>query len=140
MKHRGPIVLQSSHLVEGSCSAGRGRGHWLLDVVECADHVNDRSERVVRLVLGGGERLRAVVVEVPWRGRPGISLVSRRQGLRFGRIGRSLLRLIAPVQRFRETGGVAMSVSRKNIFCSAGRLAWWRARRVRPLRAGLSVR
>ena len=82
MKHWGPVVLQSSHLVEGSCSAGRGRGRRFLDVVECADHVYDRSERVVQLVLGGSKRLRAVIVEVPWRGRPGVSLVSRRRGLR----------------------------------------------------------
>ena len=87
MKDRGPVALQSSHLVEGSCSVGRGRGRRFLDVVECADHVDDCSERVIRLVFGGSERLRAVVVKVSWRGRPGVSLVSRRQGLRFGRIG-----------------------------------------------------
>ena len=57
---------------------GRGRGRRLLDVVERADHVYDRSERVVRLVFGGSERLRAVVVKVSWRGWPGVSLVSRR--------------------------------------------------------------
>ena len=107
MKHLGPVVLQSSHLVEGSCSAGRGRGRRFLDVVECAYHVYDRSERVVRLVLGGSERLRAVVVEVPWRGRPGVNLVSRCRGLRFRRIGRNLLRLVVAVRRFREHGVIA---------------------------------
>ena len=84
MKYRGPVALQSSHKVEGSCSEGRGRDRRLLDVVERADHVDDRSERVVRLVFGGSERFRAVVVKVSWRGWPGVSLVSRRRGLRFG--------------------------------------------------------
>ena len=91
MKNWGPVALQSSHLVEGSCSAGRGRGHRLLDAVECADHGDERSERVVRLVFGGSETFRAVVVEVSWRRWPGVSLVSRRRGLRFGRIGIILL-------------------------------------------------
>ena len=137
MKNRGPVALQFSHLVEGSCSAGRGRR--LLDVVEHADHVDDRSERVVRLVFGGSERFHAVVVEVSWRWWPGVSLVSRRRELRFGRIGRSLLRLVVAVWRFREPGGAALAVSRKSILSSARRLAWWRARGVRPLKVGLSV-
>ena len=128
MKDRGLVALQPPHLVEGSCSAGRGRGHRFLDVVECADHVDDCSERVIRLVFGGGERLRTVVVEVSWRGRPGISLASQRRGLRFRQIGRSLLRLVVAVWRFRESGGTVLAVSRESIFRSARRLAWWRAR------------
>ena len=102
MKYQGLVVLQSSHLVEDSCSVGRGRGRRLLDVVERADHVYDRSEQVARLVFGGSERLRAIVVEVSWRGWSGVSLVSRRRGFRFRRIGRSLLQLVVPVRRFQE--------------------------------------
>ena len=139
MKDRDPVALQSSHLVEGSCSAGRDRGRRFFDVVECADHVDDCSERVIRLVFGGNERFCAVVVEVSWCGRPGVSQVSRRRGLRFGRTGRSLLRLVVAVWRFWESGGAALAVSRESILSSARSLAWWRARGVRLLRVGLSV-
>ena len=97
MKSRGPVALQPPHLVEGGRSAGRGRGRRSLDVVEIPDHVDDGGERVIRFVIGGSERLCEVVVEVPGRGRPGVSLVSRRRGLRFGRIGGSLLRLVMAV-------------------------------------------
>ena len=139
MKDWGPVALQSSHLVEGSCSAGLGCIRRFLDVVECEDHVDDCSERVIQLIFGGSERFRAVVVEVSWRGWLGVSLVSRHRGLRFGRIGRSLLRVIVAVWRSWESGGTALAVSRESILSSARSLAWWRARGVRPLRAGLSV-
>ena len=124
MKSRGSVALQPPHLVEGGCSAGRGRGPRSLDVVEISDHGDDCSERVIRFVFGRSERLRAVVVEVSWRGRAGVSLVSRRRGLRFGRIGRSLLQLVTAVWRLRESGGAALTVTRESIFRSAGSLAW----------------
>ena len=128
MINRGSVALQLPHLVEGSCSAGRGRGRRFLDVVECSDHVNDCSEQVIWLVFGRSQGLRTVVVEVSWHGRPGVSLVSRRRGLRFRQIGRSLLRLAKAVWRLRESGGAALAVSRESIFRLVRSLAWRRAR------------
>ena len=100
MQNRGPVALQPPHLVKGGRSAGRGRGRRSLDVVEISDHVDDGRERGIWFVFGRSERLRVVVVEVSWRGKPGISLVSRRRGLRFGRVGRSLLRIVMAVWKF----------------------------------------
>ena len=111
MKSRGQVALQPPHLVES------GRCRRSLDVVEIHDHIDDGGERVIRFVVGGNERLCAVVVEVSRRGRPGVSLVSRRRGLRFGRVGRSLLRLVMAVRRFREFRGAALVVSREGILC-----------------------
>ena len=137
MKRRGPVALQPPHLVEGSRSAGRGRSRRSLDVVEIPNNVDDGGERVIRFVVGGSERLCVVVVEISRCGRPGVSLVSLRRGLRFGWVGRSLLRLVMAVWRFREFRGAALVVSRESILFSAGSLAW---RRVWPMRAGLCIR
>ena len=130
MKSQGPVALQPPHLVEGGRSAGRGRGCQSLDVVEIPYHVDNGEERVIWFVFGRSERLCAVVVKVSWRGRP------RRRGLRFGRVGRSLLRLVMAVWRFRKFRGTALAVSRESSISSAGSLAW---RRVGPMRAGLGI-
>ena len=134
MKYQGPVVLQSSHLVEGSCNAGRGRGRRLLDVVERADHVYDRSERVVRPVFGGSEtprdRCRSLLAGVARR-KSGLS--TSRVEVRTNRqkpASTRSTRAEVPGHRGRCAGGIPEEYLQ---------LAWWRARGVRPLRAGLGV-